>query len=214
MRDEIVDVPFPYSGAARNKGYGWRDFSPQRHGLCRLFGGTRFAPAAVARDPTRTWRLPPAAWPPGATPREESLASLSFQRRKLKRITMNEDHPLILLVDDDRDGREMYAEYLMFRGFRVATASSGAQAVALASGPERPAVILMDLEMRGMSGADALRALRANPALICVPILALTAHAMSAERETAIRDGFDDVIPKPCLPDELVAIIDRYLAQT
>ena len=140
--------------------------------------------------------------------------ALSFQHRKLKRITMNEDHPLILLVDDDRDGREMYAEYLMFRGFRVVTASSGAQAVALASGPERPSVILMDLEMRGMSGADALRELRADPALIRVPILALTAHAMSAERETAIRAGFDAVIPKPCFPDELVAIIDRYLAQT
>jgi CheY-like chemotaxis protein len=127
---------------------------------------------------------------------------------------VNEDHPLILLVDDYRDGREMYAEYLLFRGFRVAVASSGAQAVALASGSERPAVILMDLEMSGMSGADALRAIRANPALIRVPILALTAHAMSAEREAAIRSGFDDVIPKPCLPDELVAIIDRYLAHT
>ena len=121
--------------------------------------------------------------------------------------------PLILLVDDYRDGREMYAEYLAFRGYRVAIACSGAQAVALASGPERPAVVLMDLEMPDMSGADALRVLRAIPALTRVPILALTAHAMSAERETAIRDGFDDVIPKPCLPDELIAIIDRYLAQ-
>jgi CheY-like chemotaxis protein len=213
MRDEIVDVPFPYSGAARNKGYGWRDFSPQRHGLCRLFGGTRFAPAAVARDPTD---LAPTSSRNGhRAPPPARISRVAFiQHRKLKRITMNEDHPLILLVDDYRDGREMYAEYLMFRGFRVTMASSGAQAVALASGPERPAVILMDLEMRGMSGTDALRELRANPALIRVPILALTAHAMTAERETAIRDGFNDVIPKPCLPDELVAIIDRYLAHT
>ena len=152
-------------------------------------------------------------WPQGATPRED-LSRSFYCSTEGEAITVNEDHPLVLLVDDYRDGREMYAEYLTFCGFRVATASSGAQAVALASGPERPAVILMDLEMSGMSGADALRALRANPALIRVPILALTAHAMSAERETAIRDGFDDVIPKPCLPDELVAIIDRYLAHT
>jgi len=143
----------------------------------------------------------------------------SFRHRQLKRITTSANgpvpaSPLILLVDDYRDGREMYAEYLVFRGYRVATACSGAQAVALASGPDRPAVVLMDLEMHDMSGADALRILRANPALTRVPILALTARAMNAEREAAIRDGFDDVIPKPCLPDELIAIIDRYLAQT
>ena len=182
--------------------------------MCRVFGGIRFAQQTEAGDPTRTWRLPSASLAtgrhlPGRISRVAFIAA-----RKVEAITVNEDHPLILLVDDYRDGREMYAEYLTFRGFRVAMASSGAQAVALAGGPERPAVILMDLEMSGMSGADALRALRANPALIRVPILALTAHAMSAERETAIRDGFDDVIPKPCLPDELVAIIDRYLAHT
>ena len=119
--------------------------------------------------------------------------------------------PLILLVDDFRDALEMYAEYLRFRGFRVATAASGAQAVTVASGAERPAIILMDLEMRGMSGTEALRILRGNPALAAVPIVAFTAHALAAEHAIALRDGFDGVIPKPCLPDQLVTLIEPYL---
>ena len=95
----------------------------------------------------------------------------------------------------------------------MATAASGVEAIAVASGADRPALILMDLEMRGMSGAQALQELRANPALAAVPILAFTAHAMVAERNVAIREGFGAVIAKPCLPDDLVTIIEPYLAR-
>jgi len=120
--------------------------------------------------------------------------------------------PLVLLVDDFSDALEMYAEYLTFRGLRVATAASGAEAVAVANGPDRPVVILMDLEMRGaLSGKEAMKELRRNPALAGVPILAFTAHAMVAERDNAILDGFDGVIPKPCLPDTLVGLVEPYL---
>jgi two-component system, cell cycle response regulator DivK len=121
--------------------------------------------------------------------------------------------PLILIVDDFTDALEMYDEYLRFRGFRVATAASGADAIAIATGADRPALILMDLEMRGMSGTEALQELRAHPTLANVPILAFTAHALVAERDLAIREGFGAVIAKPCLPDELITIIQPYLAQ-
>jgi two-component system cell cycle response regulator DivK len=127
---------------------------------------------------------------------------------------VNKSDPLVLLVDDFTDGREMYEEYLTFRGIRVVTADSGTAAVLLANGADRPAVILMDLEMRGMSGTIAMRTLRQNPLLASVPILAFTAHALEAERQKAILDGFDAVIPKPCLPDQLVALIEPYLAQS
>ena len=118
--------------------------------------------------------------------------------------------PLILLVDDFLDTLEMYAEYFRFRGLRVSTASSGAEAIRLAK-HERPTVILMDLEMRGLSGTEAMRSLRSDTTLAGVPILAFTAHALIAERDAAIRAGFDAVIPKPCLPDELVTILQPYL---
>ena len=122
--------------------------------------------------------------------------------------------PLVLLVDDFIDGREMYAEYLTFRGLRVVTAASDEAAVVLANGVDRPAVILMDLEMRGMSGRTAMQIIRRNPLLAAVPIVAFTAHAMEAERRIAMLDGFDAVIAKPCLPDELVSLIEPYLAQS
>ena len=108
--------------------------------------------------------------------------------------------PVVLLVDDFRDALEMYAEYLTFRGFRVATAASGADAVAIANGPDRPALILMDLQMRGMSGKEALRELRRNAALATVPILAFTAHALEAERANATVMGSTALFQSPACP--------------
>ena len=120
--------------------------------------------------------------------------------------------PLVLLVDDFDDGRELYAEYLEFRGYRIVTAGSGAEALTVARLPDRPALILMDLRMFGISGLEAMRVLRADSEFADVPIVAFTAQAMDNEREAAIVDGFDAVITKPCLPDELAALIDQYLS--
>jgi CheY-like chemotaxis protein len=107
----------------------------------------------------------------------------------------------------------MYEEYLTFRGYRVVTASSGAEAISLARSAH-PTLILMDLQMAGMTGTQALQILRADPANAGVQIVALTAHALDGHRRAALAAGFDDVLAKPCLPDDLVAAIDRLLAYT
>jgi two-component system cell cycle response regulator DivK len=120
--------------------------------------------------------------------------------------------PLVLLVDDYDDARELYAEYLEFHGYRIVTARSGPEALTIAHLPDRPALILMDLRMFGMSGGEAMRILRSEPEFAEVPIVAFTAHALDNEREAALLDGFDAVISKPCLPDELAAFINRYLS--
>jgi two-component system, cell cycle response regulator DivK len=120
--------------------------------------------------------------------------------------------PLILLVDDFDEALDMYREYLEFRGYRVATARSGQQAIDVAA-TERPALIFMDLRMPRMSGTEALHLLRNDPTFSAVPIIAFTAHALEDERRHALRDGFDEVISKPCLPEDLVAAVDRILAQ-
>jgi CheY-like chemotaxis protein len=73
-------------------------------------------------------------------------------------------------------------------------------------------LILMDLQMHGMTGTEAMRLLREHPQLAGVPIVAFTAHALERERVEALRDGFDGVIPKPCLPDDLVTLIEEYLS--
>lgn len=117
----------------------------------------------------------------------------------------------ILLVDDFEDGLDMYQEYLTYRGYRIVPARTGEEAIVQARA-HRPDVILMDLRMPGMTGTDAMRVLRSDPAFQHVPIIALTAHALDSERTDALAAGFDDLIPKPCLPDHLALAVERILA--
>jgi two-component system, cell cycle response regulator DivK len=119
--------------------------------------------------------------------------------------------PLILIVDDFEDALDMYRDYLTFKGFRVATAATGPDAITIAI-KEKPALIFMDLRMAEMSGTEAMDALRADPDFQKVPIIAFTAHALESERRTALRAGFDELIAKPCLPDDLVGAVTRLLA--
>ena len=117
----------------------------------------------------------------------------------------------VLLVDDFEDGLDMYREYLVYRGYQVIVARDGHEAIAQAR-LHRPDVILLDIRMPGMTGTDAMRALRSDSSFENVPIVALTAHALDAERLTALEDGFDDLIAKPCLPDQLVRALEDMLA--
>ena len=121
------------------------------------------------------------------------------------------DTPLVLIVDDYEDALHVYQQYLVFKGYRVITASCGAEAIAVAR-THQPALIFMDLRMPRMDGTEAMRQLRRDPGFVSVPIVALTAHAHREEQERALSSGFDAVITKPCLPDELVVAIDQLLA--
>lgn len=118
--------------------------------------------------------------------------------------------PLVLVVDDFDDALDIYEQYLTFKGYRVMTATNGATAIDIARA-HHPAVIFMDLRMPDMTGAEAMRLLRREAVFNHVPIVALTAHALDEERLAALDAGFDEVIPKPCLPDELLAAVDRLL---
>ncbi len=119
--------------------------------------------------------------------------------------------PSILIVDDFDDALDIYQQYLTFKGYRVLTANSGAAAIEVAR-EHRPALIFMDLRMAVMSGTEAMQLLRADAAFSEVPIVALTAQALDEEKRAAMNAGFDEVIPKPCLPDELLAAVKRLLA--
>src|SRR5688572_31576868 len=117
----------------------------------------------------------------------------------------------ILLVDDFEDGLDMYHEYLTYRGYQVVVARDGEEAIAQAK-RHRPDLILLDIRMPAMTGTDVMRVLRADPSFLSVPIIALTAHALEAEKVAALAAGFDELIAKPCLPDALVAAVERILA--
>ena len=118
--------------------------------------------------------------------------------------------PLILVVDDYQDAREMYCEYLQFSGFRVAEARNGNEAVAQAF-ELKPDLILMDLSLPGMDGWEATRVLKADERTRHIPVVALTGHALAGASEGAKKAGCDSFVTKPCLPDDLVVEVRRML---
>jgi CheY-like chemotaxis protein len=120
------------------------------------------------------------------------------------------DSSLILLVDDFEDALDIYGQYLTYVGRRVVVARSGGEALAIARN-QRPDVILLDISMPGLTGLDVVRILRADRTFDSTPIVALTARALDSERLEALKAGFDAVIPKPCLPDQLAAGVAKIL---
>ena len=110
--------------------------------------------------------------------------------------------PLVLLIEDFDDAREMYAEYLEFTGLRTVGAADAVRGLQLAE-ELQPHVILMDAALPGLSGWDATRQLKANPATRHIPVLMLTGHVLGDAKERALAAGADGFMAKPCLPDEL-----------
>ena len=123
---------------------------------------------------------------------------------------MNQE-PLVLVVDDFQDNREMYAEYLAFSGFRVIQAANGKEALDQAFA-NRPDIIIMDLSLPVMDGWEATRRLKADQRTNAIPVVALTGHAMQGHSKGAIEAGCDSFVAKPCLPDQLVAEIRKMLS--
>ena len=121
--------------------------------------------------------------------------------------------PLVLVVDDFQDNREMYAEFLAYQGFRVIQAANGAEALDQAF-TNRPDIIIMDLSLPVMDGWEATRRLKADQRTNRIPVVALTGHAMQGHSKGAIEAGCDSFVAKPCLPDQLVAEIRKMLSST
>ena len=118
--------------------------------------------------------------------------------------------PLILLVDDFADNRQMYAEFLLYSGLRVAEAENGHEALEKAFAL-RPSVIVMDLSLPGMDGWEATRRLKADERTKAVPVMALTGHALAGHGKGAMDAGCDAFITKPCLPERLLEEIRKIL---
>jgi CheY-like chemotaxis protein len=118
--------------------------------------------------------------------------------------------PLVLIVDDYEEGREICAEYLAFRGYGVLTAEDGVEALAK-SREHHPDVILMDLSLPRLDGWETTRRLKADAATADIPVIALTAHALSSARQKALEAGCDEVVTKPCIPKDLEEEVRRQL---
>lgn len=118
--------------------------------------------------------------------------------------------PLVLVVEDYQDAREMYSEYLRFSGFDVIEASNGMEAIEQAT-VQQPDIILMDLALPKVDGWEATRQLKSDPRTKDIPVVALTGHALAGHADSAQKAGCDAFVTKPCLPDALVAEIQRML---
>lgn len=119
---------------------------------------------------------------------------------------------LVLLVDDDRQCREMYAAFLRGAGFEVAEAHNGHQALAKAM-DHAPSIIVTDLALPGLDGYQLARRLRQPSQTGAVPIIAITGHGgFMDDTARALNAGCDAVLTKPCLPDRLLEEIERLLS--
>ena len=114
----------------------------------------------------------------------------------------------VLIVDDDRDNREAYAEYLRFRGFEIEEAVTGAEALAqvLRSDPD---LVLLDMRLPDINGTEVCRQLRARASR--PRIIALSACAFHEDVATALASGCDHFLAKPCLPEAVEAEMLRVL---
>jgi CheY-like chemotaxis protein len=120
--------------------------------------------------------------------------------------------PLVLLVEDQLELRQMYVQQLELGGFDVIEAENGADAVTNTAA-HVPDVVLMDLSLPVLDGWEATRRLKADARTAHIPVVALTAHDGSGELERATNAGCDWFVPKPCPPDALITEIRRVLAR-
>jgi CheY-like chemotaxis protein len=118
--------------------------------------------------------------------------------------------PLILVVDDFPDNREMYTQFLEFSGLRVAEAQNGLEALERAFAL-LPDLIVMDLSLPGLDGWEATRRLKADRRTRAIPVIALTGHALAGHSKGAMEAGCDAFITKPCLPERLLEQIQAML---
>jgi CheY-like chemotaxis protein len=119
----------------------------------------------------------------------------------------------ILLVEDNEMNRDMLSRRLVRKGFEVVMAVDGEQAVSMAES-EHPDLILMDMSLPVIDGWEATRRVKAAEATAHIPVIALTAHAMSGDREKALDAGCDDYDTKPIEMPRLLEKIDALLVRT
>jgi CheY-like chemotaxis protein len=121
--------------------------------------------------------------------------------------------PKILVIEDNEMNRDMLIRRLARKGFETASAVDGLEGVDAAR-RGRPDLILMDMSLPALDGWEATRQIKADPGTRAIPVIALTAHAMSGDRERALEAGCDDYDTKPVEFPGLLAKIEALLAKS
>ena len=115
----------------------------------------------------------------------------------------------VLIVEDNEKNMKLFRDVLQATGYRTLQATTGEEAVELALS-QAPALVLMDVQLPGIDGVEALKRLRQNERTASIPVLALTAQAMSGDRERFLEAGFDGYLAKPVDVGELIEAVREH----
>lgn len=119
---------------------------------------------------------------------------------------------LILIVEDNEKNRKLCRDVLQVKGYRTIESETAEEGLKLAR-RESPELVLMDIQLPGMDGIAAMKQLKADPATAGIPIIAITASAMTHNRTTMLAEGFDGYQTKPITLKEFLAEIDRVFRE-
>ncbi|HEX6554175.1 MAG TPA: response regulator [Ktedonobacteraceae bacterium] len=122
------------------------------------------------------------------------------------------DQPTILVIENEVSNRILIERVLSTRGYYCLSASNGREALEILD-RERVDLILTDLSMPVLDGYRTTQLIRARPALVNVPIVAVTAYALNDENEAALQIGCNEYLTKPFKPRQLLEVVDRLLSQ-
>lgn len=146
---------------------------------------------------------------------DDDLRSSSDRRLVARGGRRHADHagrPLVLIVDDHVDSRELMATVLLDAAVTTAEAGTGSDALRRASGSPTPSLILVDLTLPDCHGTDVVRALKAGAATQAIPIVVLSASVRASDKEAAARAGCAAFLEKPVMPEDVIDLVRRLIA--
>jgi CheY-like chemotaxis protein len=117
---------------------------------------------------------------------------------------------LILIVEDNEKNRKLVRDVLQFKGYQILESETAEEGIRLAR-EQKPALVLMDFHLPGMNGIEAFKVLRADPQTSSIPIVAVTASAMTEDRQKIIAAGFDGLQTKPINVKEFLEAVAQIL---
>ena len=119
---------------------------------------------------------------------------------------------LILIIEDNEKNRRLVRDVLQFKGYQTIESETGEEGVELARS-RQPALVLMDIQLPGIDGITALRRLRDDPATHAIRVMAVTASAMTQDRQTILAAGFDAYQSKPINVKSFLEAVQELLAR-
>jgi two-component system cell cycle response regulator DivK len=117
---------------------------------------------------------------------------------------------LVLIIEDNDKNLELVRDILQAKGYRTLEAGTAEEGLNVARG-QAPDLVLMDIQLPGMGGIEALRVLRGNPSTAALPVVAITASVMKADREEIMRAGFNGFIEKPITVRSFLEVVEGAL---